>query len=314
MKAKNKYLLSSSVVLCVVATTMALGFHPKSDEQPVQFITNFYKDYLSQPGMKRTDNLPAGTFYSKGADALIATNDHLCGTLSRGDEICGYGADADMILNAQEIDPNLNFEKARFKAIASGKATVDVFFNVYPELGEPYDRTIRYVLAKEKAGWRVDDVFFDDGGGFPVNRSMRSEINQENEAILYRAREIAHVAGWVFLYLRNGDMLDRAERFVTIPVQVCSESGSCRTVQKGDEGLRQTMAALHRAYYRESDDTTDLSGFLPNEGLAGAVEGKVITVDALDFTFQNKGWWITKIDLGRLGRTIPLQRQREPLQ
>jgi hypothetical protein len=313
-ESQEKNLFPLTLVLCVVATTMAWGYRPKSDEQQqVEFIANFYKNYLSQAGTRRTNNLPAGFFYSKGADAMITTNGHLCDKLSRGDEICGYGTNGDIFLNAQEIDPDLTFEKAGFQAVVAGKNTIDVSFNVYPELGEFYDRKIRYVLAKEDAGWRVDDAFFEDDGGFPVKSSMRYEINQENAAVLFRAGHIFEVARWVFTYLSHEDMLARAERFAAMPVQICSEDGSCEsiTMGKGDVKLRRTMEALHQAYYLGySDNTTDLSDFLPKE--EPVMEGKTVKVDALDFTFQNNAWWITKIDLGRLGMTIPVKLQREP--
>jgi hypothetical protein len=315
MSPKRKTLLALGLALCAAVAAAALAYQAKSDEQQqVEIITSFYENYLARPWRGRSNNLPIGFFYSKGADALITKNAILCEKLSRGDEICGYGADADIFLNAQEIDPDLTFVKARFRVVAAGKNTVEVSFNVYPELGEFYERKIRYVLVKETAGWRVDDVFFEDDGRFPANRSMRYEINEENEAVSARARDISEVARWVSTYLGRADMLARAERFVSNPVQVCSAAGRCESVTKGegDVKLRHTMEALHRAYHvDDSDSMIELGEFLPR---SEPLDGETVQVDALDFSFRDQAWWITKIDLGRLGRTVPVRRQRDGTQ
>ncbi|WP_167759778.1 hypothetical protein [Massilia horti] len=313
MQAKKKYLLTFSLLLCVVAAMMGFSYYVKArDREQVEFITSFYKNYLSMPETQQGYYvIPPGSFYSKGAEARIETNAKLCGTLSRGDEICGYGADYDVFLDAQEIDPKLSFEKAGFKAVVSGKNTVDVSFKVYPEYGADYDRKMRYVLVKENSSWRVDDVLVAEKGRFSERNSMRNEIEYENQHILEEAREISEAATWVFSYLRDADMLDRAERFVAFPVQLCSAVGTCQTLQKGDTRLRQTMLALHKAYYKGDSDTTVLDGYWPKPGLERVEQGKVIKLDAFNFTFQGKAWWITKIDLSSVGRTIPVQRQQK---
>lgn len=311
MSARHKFLLASSLTVCAVAIALALSYQaPSAEQQQAEFITQFYKNYLSRNWRGRSNSLPIGYFYSKEADELITRNTLLCETLSRGDEICGYGADGDVFLNAQEIDADLTFTNAHFEAKASNKNTIDVSFNVYPALGKDYDRKIRYVFVKEGTGWRVDDVFFDDNGRFPVNLSMRYEINEENENVLARARDIVEVARWVSIYLSQSDMLARAERFVTNPVQICGARGTCESVTKrtGDVKLRDTMEALHQAYHIDGAEAiVDFSEFIPKKILA--VEGKTVQVGALDFTFHDNAWWITKIDLGRLGRLVPLPRQ-----
>lgn len=315
LRAKKKYFLPFSLLLCLAAATaMGFGYHVKSqDQEQVEFITSFYKNYLSLPEMKRAYYVvPPGSFYSIGVEELIGANANLCGTLSRSDDICGYGADGDVFLNAQEIDPKLTFAKSDFKASIGGKNMVDVSFNVYPKYGADYDRKIRYVLLKEKVGWRVDNVLFGEGERFSVRDSLRNEINTENERVLQQASEIYEAASWVFSYLREADMLDRAERFLAYPVKVCSEGGNCQVLQKDDVRLRQAMLVLHRAYFKgDSDNTTVLNGYWPKPGQVRAEEGKIIRVDALDFTFHRRAWWITKIDLRSLGRAIPVQRSKK---
>ena len=163
---------------------------------------------------------------------------------------------------------------------------VEASFNLYPDMGTAYDRQIRYVLVQQDDGWRVDDMLFSQ------NRSMRVELLQENDAILARARDLGDTAGWVFNYLRNEDMLDRAVRFIAFPVQVCDQYGVCAAMKRDDPRLMQALDAL-------VDSKAD-AGNLPKPGDVQAGEGKVISVSALDFTFRNRAWWVTKIDLRRL--------------
>jgi hypothetical protein len=97
----------------------------------------------------------------------------------------------------------------------AGDDVIDASFNIYPDMGSAYERHVRFALVDEDNGWRVNDMLYGQG------RSMRQELQRENAAVLARARELADAAGWVFNYLGNEDMLDRAMRFIAFPVQVC---------------------------------------------------------------------------------------------
>ncbi|TFW34840.1 hypothetical protein [Massilia horti] len=307
MKLKIRYLLPA-LVLCLPACVLIAANRAQSDaNQQVRFVVDFYKTYLSRPPSVSLDFVPE-SFYSRGAEMLIAMHRQLCTTLSRSDDICRYGADGDIFLNAQEIAPDLDFEKSRFKAIPSGTDTVDVSFTVWPGKGAHYGRLLRYVLVKEPGGWRVDEVFFGTDAGFRETESMRHKINQESARVLAEARDVFDVVSWIFIYLRDKDMLARAERYVAFPVQICGADGDCQAVHKGDDKLRQAIDHLHRAYYKGDFDTqTDLSTFYPRVDSAQAIDGNVVRLDALELTFRDKAWWISKIDLHELGKRIPVQ-------
>jgi hypothetical protein len=269
MKLNKKHLAAAGVALFLIAATAMLAHRAWSEkQQQTDLLTNFYKEHLNRPEKRTPSQLPAGSFYSQELEALIAANGQLCDSLSRGDEICGYGG------------------------------MVDVSFNVYPEQGEFYARRLTYVLIREPNGWRVNDVLFADGG------SMRQEIRRENDAILASASELADAATWVFHYLGNEDAIERAERFIAFPVQVCDEYGICVAMKRGDTRVRLALDALHSAYYGHDHSDTEAAavmdlGFLPKAGQVAPGQGKVVALDALDFTYQNKAWWITKIDLRR---------------
>jgi hypothetical protein len=293
MENVKRYLLPLCIVLFVIGLSGLMAEKAWSEkQQQLDLITNFYKDHLSRPEYRPPGQLPAGSFYSRELESLVDANSHLCDSLSRGDEICGYGADGDVFLQSQEIAPGLNFEKSGYQAVRSAENTIDVSFNVYPEMGEAYARRLSYLLVKEPGGWRVNDVLF-------AGSSMRQEIQRENEAILADARELANAAAWVFHYLGNPDAIERAERFIAFPVQVCDEYGACAAMKRDDSRLRFALEALRSIYYGHDGDFTPDLGFLPKTGEVTASHGKVVAVDALAFTFQNTAWWITKIDLRR---------------
>lgn len=260
-------------------------------QQQLDLITNFYKDHLARPEMRQASQLPSGSFFSKELEALVDANLQLCDSLSRGDDVCGYGADGDVFLDAQEVPPTLDFERAQFKVERAGDDVVEASFNINPDMGSAYERHLRFALVEEDNGWRVNDMLYGQG------RSMRQELQRENAAVLARARELADAAGWVFNYLGNEDMLDRAMRFIAFPVQVCDQYGVCAAMKRDDMRLLQALDALA--------DNGAGSAILPKPGEVAASEGKVVAVHALDFTFQNKAWWVTKIDLRRAASPSP---------
>jgi len=287
MKMNKKRLLPAAVCLLAFAMVALMADKQWSEQQQqIDLIADFYKDHLSRPDQRQASQVPQGVFYSKELEALVDENNQLCYALSRGDDLCGYGADGDVFLDAQEVSPSLDFDRAGFEVERTGENTVQARFNVYPDMGSAYDRQIRYTLVQEEdKGWRVDDMHFAQ------NRSMREELQQENDAILARARDLNDTAGWVFNYLGREDMLDRAMRFIDFPLQVCDQYGACAAMKRDDPMLIQALDAL-------ADRNPD-HAMLPKPGDIQAVDGKVVPIGALDFTFRNRAWWVTRIDLRR---------------
>jgi len=286
MKINRKRLLPLGIGLFAFAMVVLQADKAWSEkQQQLDLITDFYRDHLARPDQRQPSQVPPG-FYSKDLEALVDVNNQLCYSLSRSDDICGYGADGDVFLDAQEVSPSLDFDRSSFRISRVDDNVVEATFNVYPDMGTAYDRQIRYVLVQEDEGWRVNDMLFSQ------NRSMRVELQQENDAILARARDLNDTAGWVFNYLRNDDMLDRAVRFIAFPLQVCDQYGVCAAMKRDDPRLMQALDYL--ADHKGDNDQ------LPHPGDMQASDGKVVTIGALDFTFQNRAWWVTRIDLRRL--------------
>lgn len=70
---KSSLAVLFGLVLCAVFSIIALVKSARTDEQQqIEFLTAFYKNYLSRPQIGMNFHLPAGSFYSKHADALLS--------------------------------------------------------------------------------------------------------------------------------------------------------------------------------------------------------------------------------------------------
>ncbi len=306
----EKSLMAACALLMGVSSLAGCNTPPADADSETQrkFIQAFYQDHLQARLKRQYNHAPIpGSFYSKNADALIAENTTICETLVRNDNICGYGANWDQYLASQETDPDLAYASANVRLRSVVKNAVDISFNVYPEYGADSERTIRYVLVEEKGLWRVDDVLYEERGNFTVVHSMRHMIAEENAHFIAAAADVSDTSSWVFTFLRHTDMLERAERFVSSPVTICS-GGQCAAAKAGDGKIRSTMMALHKAYYvGDSDDITVFDAHLPHTGGQAVRDGAIVDADVFQFTFHDRAWWITKIDLDRVGQSIPVQ-------
>lgn len=273
----KKYLLPSAMAVLTVCVTM-LSYRPTQDEQEqIAFITGFYKQYLVNRQIRQTGDLPDSSFYSRGLAALLAVS---------------HQRDGDVVLGTQDAAPDLTFDKLRFKTARAGKNTIDASFNV-----EPYDRHVKYVFIREANGWRVDDVYTD-------GKSLRTMVADESR----RNGDLADTAAKVLRHLASAESSHYVEERMAFPVLLCDASNICIQAGPGDAKLCEALVALRLAYYGEAEsiNTPDLRA-LPGKGQEQAVEGKVVALDALDFSFRRGAWRITAIDLRRLGSAIPIQ-------
>lgn len=117
--------------------------------------------------------------FSKSFNALIDQNYKICD--GKADtNVCGWGAGGDSYLNAQEIDPNLNYGNSRISITEVKVGIVTVHLNVYPSsegTENSYDRSITYRMIEEGSQWVVDDILYDE-------QSSRKQI--QNEIDYYR--------------------------------------------------------------------------------------------------------------------------------
>lgn len=148
-------------------------------------VEDFYRRYLgpSQNGDLKDPKKAAVGFFSKSLMAAWDENLKKCRD-SGSTDICGWGADGDIFLQAQDIDPNLNYDNSKFRVFKFTNGFIEANFNVFPsklkngKLDPYYDRNIRFFMIEEDGRWVVDDIAYMESTG-PA--SVRATMKQENE-------------------------------------------------------------------------------------------------------------------------------------
>ncbi|MDM5177428.1 hypothetical protein PO883_09520 [Massilia sp. DJPM01] len=262
---------------------------------PVALITAFYRDYFANEAAARKRYLDSGAFYSAGARKLLADNDFACRKVARGDDMCGYGADADMFLDAQDSDADLTLASSGFTARPVGANAVDVSFRVFPKAADSR-RTMRYVVVREGGQWRVDDVLRPVKGVYTARNSMRQGILSEIAAISKAALDVADASSWVNTYVEE-QQADRFARFVAFPVTVCVKQDACVPYAQDDARLPALVKTLHDIYFKAGAAQKGLPAIAAGKQGAGAPkEDSVVRSGPFDYTFRHGAWWLSRID------------------
>lgn len=256
----------------VLAAPLAASAAPDTG---IAFITGYYQHYLS---MKSRAAFPIEQYYSRGLRALVAENTKVCATLARGDDICGYGANGDVVLDAEEEEPGLNFRRSAFEAHRVRQDWIEVSFALWPGKPEMPRHRLRYRLAREGRALRIDDVLTERDGKFVAEHSMRGLIALENANVRKGAAGLAEAMQWTYIYIQ-GRQADRFARFAQFPLRVCEAERSCVSYARGDRRIVQVVARLQQAY--QGKDGPNPTG-------------------ALTFALRDGAWWVTAIDLARL--------------
>jgi hypothetical protein len=145
-----------------------------SGKEPIDVVRDFYKKYMEYIHAEKRNSAAPRIQFSKQFQRSIDRNLFVCENYASG--VCGWQADGDAYLDAQEIDPNLTFANSgiRFKSI--GKDIIEVKLNVYPSekaYKDYYSREIKYKMIFENGAWVVDDIIYKDSG------SSRKAIEKE---------------------------------------------------------------------------------------------------------------------------------------
>lgn len=144
---------------------------------PKDIIFNFYKSYFSYLHSKSTAAGP-DLAYSTSFNKLFNYNLALCRPFP--DEICGWGSDGDIYLNAQDYDDNLTIENTHFTITESPQNVITVSFNLFPseKPDQHDDRIISYNMIFEQNQWVVDDIIYEH------KSSSRQDIESENQSLI----------------------------------------------------------------------------------------------------------------------------------
>lgn len=164
MPIKIKLLLIAWIA-CFVPS-VALG----GDPGPVDTLHAFYKRYLDldhRPNaVQKAGVSPPNLPFSKRFNAEVEENTRV--RCKDEDGPCGWGADTDVYLDTQEIDPLLRYVNSGFEIKAIDARTVQVRFNVYPSEKDDeskafYTKLVTYRMISEDGRWVVDDLAYRDG-------------------------------------------------------------------------------------------------------------------------------------------------------
>jgi hypothetical protein len=164
----RKKMMLWAVILMISVPAFASG------NEPIDTVRDFYKKYFEYLNPKK-QNLPKPRIkLSEQFQKSIDKNSYVCENYASG--VCGWQADGDAYLDAQEIDPNLTFANSGITFTATEKGSVKVKLNVYPSetaAKNYYSREIKYKMILEKGAWVVDDIIYKDSG------SSRKAIEKE---------------------------------------------------------------------------------------------------------------------------------------
>ncbi len=166
----NKLILSFSLLFSVISIVAIAG--PKTAKNVVEEI---YQSHLVK--MNTAKPLPTNLVFSASLAKLMKENDQLC-KKNAGTDICGWNAHGDILLNAQEVDPKLNYTNSKITISEKKNGIVQVSLNVYPSLKKhkkAYDRSLTYLMVQENGGWVVDDIDYH-------TQTLRKQINEENNS------------------------------------------------------------------------------------------------------------------------------------
>jgi hypothetical protein len=118
----------------------------------------FYRKYLGSGGRDRA-KAPALPF-SKSFQALLDADFEAC-KKKAGTDVCGWGTEGDVYLDAQEFDPELSYANSGIQLSEPKPHWVRVKLNVFPSSKKDrafYDRVIDFIMIREGGVWVVDDV------------------------------------------------------------------------------------------------------------------------------------------------------------
>lgn len=175
----RKWILSVLLFFFSVAS-----FATDAPDSPKKIIFDFYQKYflyLHGEGKKTQPELT----YSKSFNELLRRNEKLCEPYR--DEVCGWGTDADVYLNAQDQDDNLTIENSHFTLNEAPNNVVTVSFNLFPSQKTEQNghSVISFKMIYEQSHWVVDDIIYDESS---ARQQMRSENELLTEGLKNKAR------------------------------------------------------------------------------------------------------------------------------
>ena len=174
--------LSASAALAQTAAAPAAAVAPAPVTAPAAFdaratIENFYRAYIPVANSEKKKREPR---FSKAFRALLTKDTKACKRHSNGD-ICGWSADGDPYLDAQEVDPKLTFEELEDRDHRDGAGDHRCQAEYLSQRGAEQEGERTRDHFQHGAGngeWKVDDVRNE---GESARKLMEDEIRMLNK-------------------------------------------------------------------------------------------------------------------------------------
>ncbi|MEI6729649.1 MAG: DUF3828 domain-containing protein [Pseudomonadota bacterium] len=176
-------MLKFFVLFCLLFVASA---NAQEELTAIQTIDNFYREYLDYKYDPTKPDIKApNPIFSKSFNNALAESKSLCDKYANG-EICGWAADSDPYLNAQDQEDNLTYEKANVKISEPIKGTIKVTFNLFPSGNNTVLNTVIYKVIKEDNIWVIDDLIdVADEPGIPYAEfSAKKQMEDEAKYLL----------------------------------------------------------------------------------------------------------------------------------
>ena len=92
-----------------------------------------------------------------------------------GDEL-SWSIDTDVILNAQDVPTKLVYMSSKPARRGDNESIVAVTSEAFGE-----QRTHRYLVRRTKQGWRIDDIFYEEGDGYGLRSFIEAARKRRRE-------------------------------------------------------------------------------------------------------------------------------------
>ncbi len=273
------------IIFCLSILFPSFLYATSDQQEQIKTVTDFYTRYLNQEYEQGWPSI----FSSRLTKAL---NDNIndCKKFVRNGDMCGYTADGDILLNAQDYSEKLNFSNSNFSAIAKTDNQITVSFILFPEYPEDAgDREISFNMAKENNQWKIDDIESLAYVSMKAEKDALIEYNQSLENVL----NDLHIS---FLLADSKQF----ELFINNQTKICSAE-SCKIINP--DSVPDIFQRIFDNYYRKTNDDTveairplypqPLPKFAPKEG-------NKAEVGIFSFIFMDQLWMIERINLDKL--------------
>ena len=274
-------------IISIITILFPSFLYATNDQQEqIKTITAFYKNYLDQ---KYEEGWPS--IYSSRLIKALEDNINDCRKFIRNGNICGYTADGDLLLNAQDYSPTLRFSNSNFSATTKPNNVITVNFVLFPEEEQDKgDRELNFTMAKENNLWKIDDM----------ESSAYESMNAEREALIETNLSLENAVTDLQGSFEYGDDKNFSQ-FIASQSEICANK-SCHAIKQSD--LANIYRTLFDKYFTKTGEYS-VEQKLPlvpagTKFPSTPKEGDIAQTGIFSWRYQDQLWMITKIDLDKI--------------